>query len=67
MIKQTQDNQKPGYVNNTQIEARRKSYITNPTARPQATPMYGICGHIARSRSHTCGSYNCEKIYGYGW
>jgi hypothetical protein len=37
----------------------------SPTARPQVEPVYGICGHIARSPRHTCGAWFCLQMWGW--
>jgi hypothetical protein len=34
--------------------------------RPSVKPVYGLCGHVARSENHTCGSWSCIQQY-CGW
>lgn len=31
--------------------------------RPPVAPVYGVCGHIARSAEHTCGAWSCTQMY----
>ena len=35
------------------------------TPRPSVKPVYGLCGHVARSERHTCGAHRC--IQQWGW
>lgn len=35
------------------------------TARPEAMPVYALCGHIGRRADRTCGSWNCQQMYGW--
>lgn len=37
---------------------------TRNLMRPPVAPVYGVCGHVARSAEHTCGAYRCTEIYG---
>jgi len=37
----------------------------SPSARPAVQPVYGICGHIARSSQHTCGAWSCLQMWGW--
>jgi len=60
-----------GEIQHKVIEINVQSYLKDlrkderPQPRPQVQPVYGICGHIARSERHTCGSYNCTQQYGW--
>lgn len=43
------------------IEDTPLSFYTTP--RPSVKPVYGLCGHIARSENRTCGAYTCTQMY----
>lgn len=72
MTERTQGKYKPRYVNNTLPSVLAPAHQPTipamaPAPEPRPMPVYAICGHLGKSKYHTCGSYNCEKIYGYGW
>lgn len=53
----------------TQADAQSSTSTTVRTDERPITPQptHGICGHIAKSDTHTCGNFYCIRNYGYGW
>lgn len=44
---------------------RKQAKPEQNTVRPVVKPVYGTCGHIARSEQHTCGAYFCVQMFAY--
>ena len=59
----TRQKAKPKYINNSQVQAPAPEPLMPaqaPSQEQKQAPVYGICGHLAKSPYHSCG---CEQYY----